>query len=150
MGRKNVYRLEKDGVRFTLFPLKYWSRPKVKYKVGVQSNVADVLSLPASLMLILKDEIAGFEHLKDRDSKILGHFWMPLWKMFDSSLNYISIVHPQTSLCIWMFQKTQGRVFLMWGRVMRRRWLCRSWESGLEDVKAEKTSSEEFDRPNAA
>ena len=67
-----------DGIRFTLFPLKSGSHPKVKHKTGVQSNVADVLSRRASLMLILKDEIAGFEHLKDWDSKFLWHFWKPL------------------------------------------------------------------------
>ena len=33
LGIENVYKLEKDGVRFTLFPLKSGSRPKVKRKV---------------------------------------------------------------------------------------------------------------------
>ena len=42
-GRDNVYRLQKVGVRFTLFPLTSGSRPKVKHKVGVQNNVADAL-----------------------------------------------------------------------------------------------------------
>ena len=51
-GRDNVYRLEKDGVRFTLFPLTRGPPPKVKHKVGVQNNVADALRQRANLLLM--------------------------------------------------------------------------------------------------
>ena len=47
-----MYQLEKDGVRFTLFPLTSGSRPKVKHKVEVQNNVTDALRQCANLLLI--------------------------------------------------------------------------------------------------
>ena len=51
-GRDNVYRLEKDGVRFALFPLTSGSRPKVKHNVGVSNDVASDLKWRASLLLL--------------------------------------------------------------------------------------------------
>ena len=43
-GKENMYRLKKDGVRFTLFPLTSGSHPKIKHKVGEQNKVADDLN----------------------------------------------------------------------------------------------------------
>ena len=60
-GRDNVYRLEKDGVRFTLFPLTSGSRPKVKHKVGVLNNIADDLRWRDNLLLMQNNEIVGVD-----------------------------------------------------------------------------------------
>ena len=47
-----MYRLEKDGVRFTLFLLTSGSRPKIKHKVGEQNKIAEDLRRCASLLLM--------------------------------------------------------------------------------------------------
>ena len=96
-GRNNVYRLEKDGVSFTLFLLTSGSRPKVKHKVGVSTEEADDSKRRASLLLLQKNEIVEVNQLKDRASKFLGCFWKLLWKMDRLPLG---------SSCIQKVQKT--------------------------------------------
>ena len=56
-----MYWLEKDGVRFTLFPLKSGSRPKVKHEVGVKNIVADALRQHANLLLMQKNKTVGVD-----------------------------------------------------------------------------------------
>ena len=68
-GRDNVYRLEKDEVRFTLFPLMSGSRPKVKDKVGVSKEEVDNSKRCPSLLLLQKNEIVAVDQLKDWVSK---------------------------------------------------------------------------------
>ena len=70
-GRDNVYRLEKDGVRFTLFPLTNRSRLKTMHKARVSNNEADDVRWRASLLLIQQNEVVGANQLKDPGSKFL-------------------------------------------------------------------------------
>ena len=90
-GRDNVYQLEKDRMRFTLFPLTSRSHPKVNHKMGASNEVANDSKWRASLLLLQKNEIVGVDQLKDQGSKFLGR------------------VYSQ------MLQQTQRRVFPKWG-----------------------------------
>ena len=90
-----MYRLNKDGKQFTLFPLKNGSRPKVKHKVKMQNDVAVASGRHLNLLLMQKDEIVGVHRLQDRLSKFLERS------------------------CIWSFRQTQGRVFPKRRRLMR-------------------------------
>ena len=65
-GKDNVYRLEKDGVKFVLLPLRSGSRPKVRHKARLQNKVADALSWRANLLITRKSEIVEFEQLNKK------------------------------------------------------------------------------------
>ena len=65
---------------------------------------------------------------------IMPMWWrcLTVWKSSRRSMwqTFIRIILPK-GLCIRMFQQTQGRVFLKWGRLIWRKWLWSTWKRGI-------------------
>ena len=83
------------------------------------------MSSPTFPIITHSEQGMGFEinQLKNRANKFLGYFWKLLWKMNNSSLK---------SSCIQKFQKTRGRVFHKWGRLMQSKWPWLDWKIGWQ------------------